>query len=93
MYSLPSERPRAAFIVPKRYGKAVLRNQQKRRMREAYRQHQNWFPKDRDLLFYMRPARPKGRRKGPLPVQRVAVWGEILQDLQHLGAGREKARH
>ena len=71
----------------------MLRNQQKRRMREAYRQHRGWFTDNRDLLFYMHPARQKGRQKGPLPVQKVAAWQEILLDLQHVGARREKARH
>ncbi len=80
VYIANSERPRAAFVVPKRYGKAVLRNQQKRRLREIYRQHKNWFPGDQDVVLYMRPLRKRGE-KGPRREQPVPVFEDMEKDL------------
>ena len=81
VYFVSSERPRAAFVVPKRYGKAVLRNQQKRRLREIFRQHRDWFPESSDLVFYMRPLRKRGER-GPRKNQPVPAFTEMEIDLR-----------
>jgi ribonuclease P protein component len=44
-----------AFVIPRRYGSAVERNLAKRRLREIFRQHKDWFPPRRDLVIYIRP--------------------------------------
>lgn len=78
VYLSPSERPRAAFLVPKRYGNAVARNIQKRRLRELYRRHRDRLPQGSDVLFLLRTGSHKQLDAGPLP--RVG-WQELLRDL------------
>jgi ribonuclease P protein component len=81
VYLSPSERPRAAFLVPRRYGDAVLRNLQKRRLREWFRLHQSRFPAGRDLLFLLRAK----DRKAPAGTEQVvASWQELQSDLDAL---------
>lgn len=81
VYSSPSERPRAAFIVPKRYGNAVARNLTKRRLRELFRRHRDRFPADADLLLMIRA----GRRGDPAARQTPKPgWQDLLRDLDGL---------
>jgi ribonuclease P protein component len=47
---------RAAFFIPQRIGKAVVRNKQKRRMREAYRQMKDKFPQGDAIFKLLRRA-------------------------------------
>lgn len=44
-----------AFVIPRRYGRAVDRNRAKRRLREIFRLHGEWFPAQRDWVIYIRP--------------------------------------
>ncbi len=78
VYSSPSERPLAAFIVPKRFGNAVARNLQKRRLRELFRRNRERFPRDADILLYLRA----GRRGDPAAkLQARPEWQDLLRDL------------
>jgi ribonuclease P protein component len=74
-----SERPRAAFVVPKRYGPAVLRNRQKRRLRELYRQNRERFPAGQDVVLYLKsPRMPRGAAPEP---PAPAGWQDLRRDL------------
>lgn len=81
IYSSPSERPRAAFIVPKRFGNAVARNLQKRRLRELFRRNRHRFPEGADILLFLRAGR-KGdpARERPCRPQ----WQDLVRDLDGL---------
>jgi ribonuclease P protein component len=81
LYFAPSERPRAAFLVPKRYGKAVTRNLQKRRLRELYRLNRDSFPAGKDLVFLLR-APKKGRPES------IAPWQALRDDIHGLIASK-----
>jgi ribonuclease P protein component len=59
---------RVAFFVPQRIGKAVARNKQKRRMREAYRQIKDRFPQG-EMIFQLR---------------KMALWSELCRDFAAL---------
>ena len=52
----PGQYRRVAFVVPKRLGKAVLRNRMKRLMREAYRKHRSEMEKLEMILIARQAA-------------------------------------
>jgi ribonuclease P protein component len=58
LYVLPGRNPlvRVGFSVSKKVGKATVRNQVKRRLREAVRPHLPAVRPGYDLLFVARPA-------------------------------------
>lgn len=85
VYSSPSERPRAAFLVPKRYGNAVARNLTKRRLRELFRRHRDRFPADADVLLMIRAGRRGDAAAKLLP---KPGWQELLRDLDGLFPAR-----
>lgn len=47
--------PRFAVVASRRVGNAVVRNRQKRRLREIFRAHQDLFPPDVDLVVTLQP--------------------------------------
>jgi ribonuclease P protein component len=47
---------RVAFLLPRAVGNAASRNRLKRRLREIYRRHKNWFPVGFDYLVQPTPA-------------------------------------
>jgi ribonuclease P protein component len=58
LYSLSSSNPhvRAAFLSPKRIGKATKRNQVRRRMREVYRRYCSEMMVSQDILLMGRTS-------------------------------------
>ncbi len=102
-YYLPSERPQAAFIVPKRYGSAVRRNRQKRRLRELYRLRRELFPPNCDLVLYLPVPRksPRARTATRPPVacgtgRKTAApapsFNDLLEDLHEITGSCTKHR-
>jgi len=47
---------RVAFLVSRQAGKAVVRNQLKRRLREIYRRNKHWFPVGHDYALQATPG-------------------------------------
>jgi ribonuclease P protein component len=84
LFLLPSERPKAAFVVPKRYGKAVLRNKQKRRLRELYRTWSGRTGTGKDLVIYLKPGRKKRQAPTAENRTRIADWAELKDDINVL---------
>lgn len=87
VYSSPSERPRAAFLVPKRYGNAVARNLTKRRLRELFRRHRDRFPLDADVLLMIRAGR---RGDAAFKLAPKPGWQDLLRDLDGLFPARPR---
>jgi len=50
-----AELPRFAVVASRRVGNAVVRNRQKRRLREIFRAHQQIFPGDVDVVATLQP--------------------------------------
>ncbi len=70
VYAMPATPAKVAFVIPRKYGKAHERNQQKRRLREIYRQHPDWIPEDQDLVILIRAR------------QGLADYQQFLDDLR-----------
>ena len=70
VYFHAGQNRRAAFFVPQRIGKAVARNKHARRMREAYRQMKDKFPRG-DVIFRL---------------LKRAEWSELCRDFDALAA-------
>jgi ribonuclease P protein component len=59
MFVHPQRKPNRARLgvtVSRRVGCAVMRNTVKRRLREVFRLHPDWFSQGRDYVFVARPA-------------------------------------
>lgn len=65
----------AGFVASKKVGKAVVRNQAKRRLREAYRLIRHRVSPGKQLVWVLRPAAGQASYAGL-----AAVVGKLLQD-------------
>ena len=54
-----TDRGRVGITITRKVGNAVARNRVKRRVREVFRQHRDWFPSHHDVVFIAKRGAPE----------------------------------
>ncbi len=64
---------RLGISIPKRFGKAVYRNHQKRILREAFRKNKFLFKIPKDIVVVMK-NKPESKAKQREDIERILKW-------------------
>jgi len=69
----PSSENRLGISIPKKFGKSVYRNLQKRILREAFRKSKVSFKNPKDIVIVMR-RKPMDKAKQTMDIERIFQW-------------------